>query len=57
MLLGRALGGKTGTQFPYRTYKQLRDQNEVLAGLLAYHPLRLTVSVDNQPEPAVAGNS
>src|SRR5215831_4986174 len=55
VLLGRALGGKTITQFPYRAYKQIRDQNEALSGLLAYHPLRLSVSVDGQPEPAVAG--
>src|SRR5262245_42275579 len=54
-LLGRARDGKTVTQFPYRTYRQIRDQNEVLSGLLAYHPLRLSVSVDGQPEPAVAG--
>jgi len=54
-LLGRARDGKTVTQFPYRTYKQIRDQNEVLSGLLAWHPLRLSVSVDGQPEPAVAG--
>ncbi len=55
VLLARALGGKNGAQFPYRTYRQIRDQNEVLSGLLAYHPLRLSVSVDGQPEPAVAG--
>src|SRR5262247_4703738 len=54
-LLGRARDSKTVTQFPYRTYRQIRDQNEVLSGLLAYHPLRLSVSVDGQPEPAVAG--
>ncbi len=54
-LLWRARGGNTGAQFPYRAYKQIRDQNEVLSGLLAWHTLRLTVSVDNQPEPAVAG--
>src|SRR6266508_3881224 len=55
VLLARALGCKNGAQFPYRTYRQIRDQNEVLSGLLAYHPLRLSVSVDGQPEPAVAG--
>src|SRR5262245_60417072 len=44
-----------GTRFAYRQYKQLRDQNQVFSGLLAYYPLRLTVSVDSQPEPAVAG--
>src|SRR5262245_1742500 len=55
VLLGRSLGGKTVTQFPYRAYKQIRDKNEVLSGLLAYHTLRLSVSVDGRPEPAVAG--
>ncbi len=55
VLLGRAHGGKTVTTFPYRTYRQIRDQNEVLSGLLAYHPLRLSVSVDGRAEPAVAG--
>src|SRR5262249_4473668 len=55
VLLERALGGKTVTQFPYRAYTQIRDQNEVLSGLLAYHPLRLSVGVEGQPEPAVAG--
>ncbi len=55
VLLRRANGGKTVTQFPYRTYKKFRDQNQVFSGMLAYHPLRLTVSLDGQPEPAVAG--
>jgi predicted permease len=55
VLLGRALRGKTVTQFPFRAYKQISAQNEVLSGLLAWRPLRLSVSVDNQPEPAVAG--
>src|SRR5262249_52790911 len=45
----------TVTTFPYSAYKQFRDQNQVFSGVLAYHPLRLTVSVDNRPEPAVAG--
>src|SRR5215475_11581766 len=54
-LLGRARDGKTVTPFSYHIYKQFRDQNKVFSGLLAYHPLRLTVSVDGQPEPAVAG--
>jgi predicted permease len=40
--------------FPYSTYVQLRDHNQVLSGVLAYHTFRLTVSVDSQPEPAVA---
>src|SRR5262245_23596964 len=45
----------TNTQFHYGAYKQFRDHNDVFSGMLAYHQLRLTVSVDNQPEPAVAG--
>src|SRR5262249_48469445 len=45
----------TITRLPNQVYKQLRDHNEVLSGALAYHPLRLTVSMDGQPEPAVAG--
>ena len=55
LLLRHADGGATVTPFGYHTYKQFRDQNQVFSGVLAYHPLRLTVSVDNQPEPAVAG--
>ena len=55
VLLSHSRGGTTVTTFPYRTYRQIRDQNEVLSGVLAYHPLRLSVSVDGQPEPALAG--
>lgn len=54
-LLRHTISGKTVTPFPYRTYKQLLEQNEAFDGLLAWHPLRLTVSVDNSAEPAVAG--
>src|SRR5262245_1181628 len=58
VLLGRARDGRTITQFPFRTYKQIRDQNEVLSDLLAWRPLRLMVSVDNRAEPGqlVSGN-
>jgi predicted permease len=55
VLLRHADSRATVTPFGYHTYKQFRDQNQVFSGLLAYHPLRLTVSVDGQPEPAVAG--
>src|SRR5262249_58315003 len=55
VLLRNADPGGIITPLPYQVYKQLRDQNEVLSGALAYHPLRLTVSVDGLPEPAVAG--
>jgi predicted permease len=54
-LLRHADSRATVTPFAYHTYKQFRDQNQVFSGLLAYHPLRLTVSVNGQPEPAVAG--
>jgi hypothetical protein len=36
VLLRRALDGNAISQFPFRTYKQIRDQNEVLSGLLAW---------------------
>ncbi len=55
VLLRHADRRATVTPFGYHTYKQFRDQNQVFSGVLAYHPLRLTVSVDGQPEPAVAG--
>src|SRR5262245_21230733 len=41
--------------FPYGNYLRFRDHNEVFAGVLAYHPLRLTVTVDGRTEPAVSG--
>src|SRR5262247_2138270 len=55
VLLRHSNSRGTENTFAYRTYEQFRDQNQVLSGLLAYHPLRLSVSVDGQPEPAVAG--
>src|SRR5262249_24868743 len=55
VLLRHADSRGTENTFAYRTYEQILGQNQVLSGLLAYHPLRLTVSVDGQPEPAVAG--
>ena len=55
VLLRHADSRATVTPFGYYTYKQFRDHNEIFSGVLAYHPLRLTVSVDGQPEPAVAG--
>src|SRR5262245_49494122 len=54
-LLRHADSRGTITAFPYSTYKQFRDHNEVFSAVLAYHPLRLTVSVNSRPEPAVAG--
>jgi hypothetical protein len=34
---------------------RIRDNNKSFSGTLAYHPLRLTVSLDGRPEPAVSG--
>src|SRR5215510_3078587 len=55
VLLRHANSRGTENTFAYRTYEQFRDQNQVLSGLLAYHPLRLTVSIDGQPESALSG--
>jgi len=41
--------------FMYGSYERFRDYDRTLSGLLAYHPLRLTVSVAGQPEAAVNG--
>jgi len=39
----------------YPAYRELRDQNQVLNGLLAYCPLQLTVMIDGRPEPISSG--
>src|SRR5215510_3243440 len=36
-------------------YERIREQSQVIAGLVAYRPVRLTVDVDGQPEPAING--
>src|SRR5262245_62347928 len=41
--------------FSYTAYEQFLDHDRTLSGILAYYPLRLTVSVDGQPEPAING--
>jgi predicted permease len=55
VLLRHANSRGTENTFAYRTYEQFRDQNQVLSGVLAYQALRMTVSVNGQMEPAVAG--
>jgi predicted permease len=55
VLLSHANTRQAIAAFPYKDYKRLRDHNQVFSDLLAYRTLRLTVSIDNQPEPAVAG--
>jgi len=55
VLLGRAIGSAQGNNFSYSNFEQFRDHDRTLSGLLAYYPLRLTVSVDGQTEPAING--
>jgi predicted permease len=57
MLTHTPLSGNRGTDagFFYESYKRFRDQDQTLSGVLAYYPLRLTVSVNGQPEPALSG--
>src|SRR5262245_1614020 len=55
VLLSHANKREALAAFPYKDYRRFRDQNQVFSGALAYRPLRLNVSVDGQPEPAVAG--
>src|SRR5262245_23160606 len=53
--LSRAGGRTQSDSFSYSNFEQFRDHDRTLSGLLAYYPLRLTVSVDGQPEPAING--
>jgi predicted permease len=55
VLFRHVVGSKTVTPFPYHTYQQFRDQNQVFSGVLAWHPVRLTVGMDRQSDSAVAG--
>jgi predicted permease len=55
VLLSHANKREAIAAFPYKDYKRFRDLNQVFSGALAYRTLRLNVSVDNMPEPAVAG--
>jgi predicted permease len=49
-------GGRTQSDsFSYRNFEQFRDHDWTLSGVLSYYPLRLTVSVNGQPEPAING--
>ncbi|MGH9937952.1 MAG: permease prefix domain 1-containing protein, partial [Blastocatellia bacterium] len=48
-------GGAQGDSFSHDGYEHLRDHDRTLSGMLAYYPLRLTVSVDGQPEPTTTG--
>jgi predicted permease len=55
VLLSHANKREALAAFPYKDYRRLRDQNQVFSGSLAYRSIRLNVSVEGQPEPAVAG--
>jgi predicted permease len=55
VLLSHTNSGEYSDRFSYSNYEQVRDNDRTLSGVLAYHPLRLTVSVDGQPEPAING--
>jgi putative ABC transport system permease protein len=55
VLLSRVWPSTRGNNFAYSSYERFRDQDSTLSGVLAYYPVRLTVSVDGQPEPAING--
>ncbi len=57
VLLSRIGGGRgaPNDDFAYSSYERFREHDRTLSGVLAYYPLRLTVSVEGQPEPALIG--
>jgi len=55
VLLSHVSKRQSLASFPYKDYRRLRDQNQVFSGALAYRSIRMNVSVEGQPEPAVAG--
>ncbi len=55
VLLSHTNSGDYSDRFSYRNYEQIRDHDRTLSGVLAYYPLRLTVNLDGQPEPATTG--
>ena len=55
VLLSHTNSGEYSDRFSYSNYEQIRDHDQTLSGVLAYYPLRLTVDVDGQPEPALNG--
>ena len=55
VLLSRTNAGAYPDSFSYRAYERFRDYDQTLSGVLAYYPLRLNVSVGEQPEPMING--
>ena len=43
-------GGGTGDSFPYRTFEQLRDQNQTFSGMFAFDDAPVSASADGQAE-------
>lgn len=55
VLFGHTNGSVQSDGFPYSSYLALRDNNNVVTGLLAYHILSLNITVDGNVEPAATG--
>src|SRR5262245_21633721 len=55
VLLSHTDSSRDRNTFLYESYERFLDHDQTLSGVLAYYPLRLTVSVDGQPEPALNG--
>jgi predicted permease len=55
VMLSHSSRFRDSDNFWYSTYERFRDNDRILSSILAYYPLRLTVSVDGQPEPAING--
>jgi predicted permease len=55
VLLSHTDRGRVRDTFWVEIYERIRDEDQTLSGLMAYYPLRLTVSVEGQAEPAISG--
>jgi predicted permease len=55
VLLRHTTARENSDGFPYSSYAQLRDRNQVFAGMLAYSRVPLSVSIDDQIEPVISG--
>ena len=45
-----------GYSYSYPVYRGMRDENQTLAGLVAFCPVRLNASVNGQPEPVASAH-
>jgi predicted permease len=55
VLLSHTAKHEDHDSFMYSGYERFRDRDHTLSGVLAYYPLRLNVSVGEQPEPMING--